>query len=127
MSNLGWYQITTSTAKKVGGPLNLGGLILGAGALLGAGLVAGCGAIKKNINKALSEKKKVAMAAAIHTVLKAGDSNEGLSFKIGDKFKILDVAGDAALIEKIGDNHNPYFVSIKFLSSISDCGVITGG
>ena len=43
-----------------------------------------------------------------------------LHFKVGDQFKVLDVDGDAGLIEIIGDNNSPYFVSLKFLSSISD-------
>ena len=37
MSNLGWYQILTSMAKKVGGPKQLVGMILGGGVLLGGG------------------------------------------------------------------------------------------
>ena len=31
MSNLGWYQVMTTAAKKVGGPRNLFLLTLGAG------------------------------------------------------------------------------------------------
>ena len=31
MSNLGWYQVMTTAAKKVGGPRNLLLLTLGAG------------------------------------------------------------------------------------------------
>lgn len=123
MGNLGWYQIMTSTAKKVGGPLKLGGLLVGVGILLGGGLVAGGSAIKKKVSNALVEKKKIAETAIIHTVLKEGISNEGLSFEVGDTFKILEVDGDAALIERIGDNNNPYFVSRRFLSSISDCDI----
>ena len=33
MSNLGWYQIMTTMAKKVGGPLKLAGLLVGGGAV----------------------------------------------------------------------------------------------
>ena len=62
VSNLGWYQIITTAAKK---------------------------------------------------------SNEGLAFSVGDQYRILELDGDAALIEKIGDKNNPYFVSAKFLNSIS--------
>ena len=40
MSNLGWYQILTTATKKVGGPKQLIGLLVGGGALLGGGAVA---------------------------------------------------------------------------------------
>ena len=47
-------------------------------------------------------------------------SNEGLEFKIGDQFRVLESDKDAILIEKIGDNNNPYFVSAELLKNISD-------
>ena len=58
--------------------------------------------------------------AQIYTVKTEGTSNEGLLFKVNDKFRVLEQDGDAVLIEKIKDEHNPYFVSAKFISSISD-------
>ena len=36
------------------------------------------------------------------------------------QFKVLERDGDAALIEIMNDENNPYFISAKFLSSISD-------
>ena len=68
----------------------------------------------------LDRKKKQEEAAIVHTVKKDGKSKEGLIFKVGDQFKVLEVDGDAALIERIGDNNNPYFVSVDFLKTISD-------
>ena len=50
----------------------------------------------------------------------AGKSNEGLQFAVGDTFRVLEIAADAVLIEKIGDPNNPYFVSSDLLHSISD-------
>jgi hypothetical protein len=82
--------------------------------------VAGGVAIKNKVAKELDEKKREAAAAVVHTVTTEGQSNEGLDFKIGDQFKVLEVDGDAELIEKLGDNNNPYFVSAEFLKSISD-------
>ena len=61
----------TTLSKRVGGPINLAGIVFGGGALFGGGAVAGAD-------------------------------------------------GNATLIEKLGDNNNPYFVSTKFLRSISD-------
>ncbi len=120
MSNLGWYQILTSMAKKVGGPKRLVGILVGGGALLGGGGVAGGYALKKKISSAQAKKKKEAEAAIIYTVNMEGKSNEGLLFKVGETFRVLETDGDAGLIEKIGDENNPYFVSLKFLSTISD-------
>lgn len=45
-------------------------------------------------------------------------SNEGLAFKIGDQFRVLEIDRDAVLIEKIVDNNNPYFVSEELLTNI---------
>lgn len=120
MSNLGWYQLMTTWAKKVGGPKQLFGLILGGGALIGGGAVAGGNAIKTKYSEAQANKRREEEAAVLYTVNADGRSNEGLSFKVGDTFRVLDSDGDAGLIEKMGDENNPYFVSLKFLSNISD-------
>lgn len=120
MSNLGGYQIMTTMAKKVGGPLRLVVMIFGGGAIVGGGAVAGGVAIKNIVAEKRNEKKRQEEAAIVHTVTSEGQSNEGLIFKTGDQFKILDVDGDAALIEKLEDSNNPYFVSVEFLKSISD-------
>ena len=120
MGNLGWYQILTTTAKKVGGPKQLIGLLIGSGAALGGAAVIVGTTIKNMVASELEKKKKTEQAAIVHTVYTEGTSNEGLNFKIGDKFKVLEIDGDAGLIEIIGDSNSPYFVSIKFLISISD-------
>ena len=119
MSNLGWYQIMTTVAKKVGGPKNLIGLVFGGGTIVGGGAVAIISAIKKKTASKLEQKDREAKAAVVHIVKIEGKSNEGLVFNVGDQYRILELDGDAALIEKIGDKNNPYFVSAKFLKSIS--------
>ena len=120
MGNLGWYQVLTSMAKKVKGPKNLVGILIGEGVLFGGIAVASSVVIKKKLDKVLAEKKHTAETAEVHTVLKTGCSNEGLSFELGDTFKVLAVDGTAALIEKNGNEQTPYYVSVKFLKSISD-------
>ncbi len=120
MGNLGWYQIMTTVAKKVGGPKNLLLLVAGGGAIIGGGAVAGTAAIKNKVTNELDKKKQIKDSAVVYTVKEEKTSNEGLLFKSGDKFKVLERDGDAALIERIGDDNNPYFVSVIFLSSISD-------
>lgn len=120
MSNLGWYQIMTTVAKKVGGPKNLFLLTIGGGALLGSSATAGVVAIINKFSDELEKKKQRVDAAVVYTVKTEKTSNEGLLFKVGDKFKVIERDGDAGLIERLGDDNNPYFVSIKFLTTISD-------
>lgn len=124
MSNLGWYQTMTTVAKKVGGPINLGKIVLGTGIVIGGTIYYGCSKIKKKIDTTLAEKKRTELNAKIYTVNKNGQSNEGLQFLMGDQFKVLEIDGDAALIEKFKDKNNPYFVSAQFLKSISDFAII---
>lgn len=124
MGNLGWYQVMTTLAKKTGGPLKLAALIFGGGALAGGGAVAGGLAIKKKVTGELEKKKREEESARVYEVTTDGKSNEGLVFVKGDKFKVLEVDGDAALIEKIGDDNNPYFVAVSFLEKISDYRVL---
>lgn len=120
MSNLGWYQTMTTASKKVGGPLNLAGIILAIGTGLGCCLTTGVNAIRKKVVKQLDEKKKQEIAATVYTVITEARSNEGVVFNVNDKFKVLEIDGKAALIEKLEDSNNPYFVSTEFLTSISD-------
>ena len=120
MSNLGWYQVMTTAAKRVGGPPQLASLLLGAGMLLGGGLVGGGIYVKKRIAIALSKKDDVREVSNIYIINKDGCTGEGVYFRRGDRFRLLEVDKDAGLIERIGENNNPYLVSVGFLSSISD-------
>ena len=113
MSNLGLYQWFTTAAKKVGGPLILLALFTGGGFLGGVGLTSGAVCL-------YSKKAKQRNSKTIYHVLTDGVSNEGLEFKINDEFKVLNRDKQAVLIEKIGDDNNPYFVAYDFLKSISD-------
>ena len=121
MSNLGGYQWLTTTAKKVGGPLNLVLIIAttGAGVYRGGEVLVKCGV--KAIRKKCIQKKSIVESDITSYVIKAhGVSNEGLIFEIDDEFRVLESDGDAILIEKIGDKNNPYFVSADFLKEISN-------
>lgn len=116
MSNLGLYQKMTTVSKKVGGPLQLGGIVLASGYLTGKGIEL---AIKKCI-KILHKKGKKSQNNKIYTIHSDGASNEGIKFTKGMKFYVLGADGDATLIEIIKDDDNPYFVSAEFLKKISD-------
>lgn len=120
MGNLGWYQVMVVAAKRVGGPLQLGALILGGGAALGAAGLKAVQTVKEGFSNVVSDKEKEAQEAPIFTVNMDGTDTKGLVFKAGEKFKVLENDGDAVLIERIGDKNNPYFVSAKFLKIISD-------
>ena len=120
MSNLGAYQMLTTIAKKVGGPINLLVIVFFGGALTTAGVSSGVKAIKKKILSVYEEKRMKEEQAKVFTVNKEGKSNEGLLFLEGENFTVLEADGDAALVNKVGDDNSPYFVSRRFLSSISD-------
>lgn len=115
MGNLGWYQKITTWSKKVGGPQNLLLLVAAGGYGLGKGIeVVGKKLIKRN------KEKKLSKNTAIYRVCKSCIDNNGVEFCVGDAFKVLETDGTAILIEKIGDDNNPYFVDKNLLSEISD-------
>lgn len=128
MSNLGTYQWATTNAKKVGGMGWFLTLIAGVSAVIGALFVQIFKPLKKAIRKVITRKKKNTIRktekerenSIIYTVINEGESNEGLKFNVGDKFTVLESDGDAVLIEKHGDDNNPYFVSAELLKTISD-------
>lgn len=101
--------------KKVGGPVKFL-LLVGA---TGAGLYkAGEVTVKKcvkTIKKHSAEDKDNCFS-----IIRNGESIEGVKFEIGDKFKVLEVDKNALLIEKIGDGNNPYFLSKVNMKRISD-------
>lgn len=120
MSNLGMYQRMTTLAKKCGGPKRLAALVLAMGFAGGVGATKGYEALKREINKKLGSKKKENELQPWYVVSSFAESNEGLLFEVGSKFRVLEQDGDAVLIEKENDDNNPYFVSERFLASISD-------
>ena len=119
MSNLGWYQVMTTAAKKVGGPRNLFLLTLGAG-----GVVYKCSevAVKKAYRtlKGLTDKTDRVELSQVYKVIADGEVGKNLMLYVGDTYRILESDGESVLIEKIGDTNNPYFVSADFLRSVSD-------
>ena len=120
MNNLGWYQVITTWSKKVGGPLNLLEIVAGVGALGGVAGTKGIEALVVSQKKKAIEKEKVAGLSKTYTIIKDGVSNEGLQFHVGEVFKVLERDRNAVLIEKLGDDNNPYFVASEFLNGISD-------
>lgn len=117
MSNLGAYQWITTMSKKVGGPEKLIALIaVGSIAIYKGSEIA----VKKLIKAVKKSKAKAKEKGPAYKVTIPGESNEGLKFKIGDKFYVLETDGDVILIEKIGDLNNPYFVDINLLNKITN-------
>ena len=121
MSNLGKYQTMTWLAKKVGGPDNLAVLTMAAGVGIWELGKSGVKKVRKVIKIHRSSSSKVLESIGkVYSVTSFGESNEGVIFTIGSQYRVLEIDGDSVLIEKIGDNNNPYFVSAEFLSSISN-------
>lgn len=125
MSNLGAYQWITSASKKVGGPINLLLLTGAAGATAGIAIYKVCEAGMKKCVKTIQSHQSTAdkdwkSRHNLHSVIKPGISNEGIEFFVGSQYRVLETDGDSVLIEKIGDDNNPYFVSAEFLQTISN-------
>lgn len=121
MSNLGDYQKMTTFAKKVKGPKNLAGIFIGVGVVIGVAVCKGGEIVAEKINEKMNKRKLTGTSDSIvYSVTADGVSDDGLEFKIGDQFRVLQTDKDAVLIEKIGDNNNPYFVSVEFLEKISN-------
>lgn len=117
MSNLGLYQTMTTVAKKVGGPKNFL-LLVG---ISGYGVFRiGEAGIKKFFKAVIQYKNNQKISSKFYVVHSTGESNEGLYFAVGDTFRVLESDGDAVLIEKKGEENNPYFVSRQLLQNISD-------
>ena len=116
MSNLGGYQKLTTLAKKVGGPKNLVLINLGVGYGLFRTLEGGVKFAHKSMKKETVTNK---IEANEYKVLRDAIDSQGLTFKVGDTIRILETANDVILIEKVGDNNNPYYVSLDFLKSIT--------
>lgn len=117
MSNLGLYQAMTTAAKKVGGPKNLIMLIAAGGYGVFRLGEAGVKGVFK-VGKRLYNERKCSVS--IYTVKKAAVDKQGLKFNIGDQFRVLESDGNAVLLELIGHDSNPLFVSGSFLQSISE-------
>lgn len=132
MSNLGGYQVITTLIKRVGGPENAmklaaaaGGLLLVAGGAAHAGIQKATPALKKKAEQLIEtwrsrEGATGELAGSVYTVTAAAESDQGVSFDVGDTFRVLERDADAVLIELIGNDDNPWVISADLLAEISD-------
>jgi hypothetical protein len=121
MSNLGGYQKIVKAAKTVGGPRNFVLLTFVVGVAVGIGVEVGTKKIVKTVKSKSNNRKGLVETENLSLdVIADGKDNNVLEFHVGDKYRILESDGDAILIEKLGDDNNPYFVSSDFLNVISD-------
>ena len=109
----------------MGGPGKLATLVIGGSMVIG-GVVVKTGefAVKKG-KSALKKRKELKKASngdidKIYIVNQYGESNEGIKFQVGDKIRIFEKDEEAILIELIGSEYNPYFVSLDLLQQILD-------
>lgn len=116
MTNLGTYQAMTTIAKKVGGPKVLAVITLVGGYVIFRPAEAGA----KKAARAI-KKRNAPCATKGQVFLATSDGDEsGLKIRAGDEFQVLECDGEAILVAVLGDPGSPYFVSSKFLRSVSD-------
>ncbi len=113
MSNLGIYQIITTVSKKIGGPGIFIALVAGSGYLVLRGVEFGTKKVVKHFQKMNQDKDNLLV------ISNNGKSNEGILFQDGDQIRVIEKDKNVLLIEKIGDTNSPYYVSEKFMESIS--------
>lgn len=116
MSNLGLYQMMTTAAKKVKGPLNLFFLTAGGGYVFGKICERGGKIVYKKL-KQVHQRNNVSKKA--YDVNGIYSSEDGLELTFGDKYVVLERDGESVLIEKLGDTNNPYVVPTTILQGIS--------
>jgi hypothetical protein len=82
-----------------------------------AGSKRGIGALKNAIKK---RNAPCGLKDKVFTVRSDGTDSQGLEFKTGTEYRVLECSADAILIELIGNEDNPYVGSDAFLATISD-------
>ncbi|GJM47965.1 hypothetical protein [Weissella soli] len=118
MGNLGWYQLMTTVAKKVGGPMQLLALVAAGGYVIIRGVEAGGKKVIKLVKKDNKEKSTSKVLPAYKFIID-GKDDKGLIFSSGDVFYVAARHDDVILIEKEKDDNNPYFVSVDWLMKVS--------
>lgn len=118
MGNLGWYQLMTTVAKKVGGPKQLLALVAAGGYVIMRGVEAGGKKVIKLVKKDNKEKSTSKVLPAYKFIID-GKDDKGLIFSSGDVFYVAARHDDVILIEKEKDDNNPYFVSVDWLMKVS--------
>ena len=125
MGNLGWSQLMTTVAKKVGGPKQLLALVAAGGYVIIRVVEAGGKKVIKLVKKVIKLVKKDNKEKYTSKVLPAykfiidGKDDKGLIFSSGDVFYVAARHDDVILIEKEKDDNNPYFVSVDWLMKVS--------
>ncbi|QHM35663.1 hypothetical protein C7M35_03084 (plasmid) [Lactiplantibacillus plantarum] len=118
MGNLGWCQLMTTVAKKVGGPKQLLALVAAGGYVIIRGVEAGGKKVIKLVKKDNKEKSTSKVLPAYKFIID-GKDDKGLIFSSGDVFYVAARHDDVILIEKEKDDNNPYFVSVDWLMKVS--------
>ncbi|MFB7894684.1 hypothetical protein ACFC1I_20945 [Microbacterium sp. NPDC056044] len=118
------YQDITKLIKTLGGPKKALTLLVGGTLAVGSLLTVGGQQSAKAITKAVKTRRArrdpCPTVGQTFSVQAAGTDEQGLEFREGDTYSVVECDDDAILIEITGNADNPYFVSGAFLSSISD-------
>ena len=106
MSNLGGYQKVVTVIKKVGGPKKAG-MLLGGAIVTAAFVSGGCG-------YAIGKKSRKLNDYNVFRFIKDAEYDDE-SFVKGEKYIVLEIDGDAAIIMKSNNLKHPFVVSYEFL------------
>ena len=121
MGNLGRYQTMTTWAKKVHGPLTLGALIAFGGYLLFRGCEAIITVTIRAIKKWKNKQGRDDLLYDEYEVSASYIDNHGLALNPGDRVRVLEkLEAGVILVEKMGDDDNPYCMAPESLADISN-------
>lgn len=127
MSNLGGYETAVKTIKRLGGPKNaigwgvVGVLLVGIALTLRPTVEKGFKKGKAWISSKRENKEVQYLAEGrVFTISSENADVEGVNLVHGDTYRVLGRDENAVIIEKLGDNNNPYVVSAEVLKEISD-------
>lgn len=121
VGNLGNYQVMTTLAKRVGGPVLLGLVTLGTGYFVGkTAEVGGKRGFSALMNAIRKRSAPCPVKNEVFVVRTDGTDDQGLEFRTGAEYRVLECSDDAILVELVGSDDNPHVVSDAFLATISD-------
>lgn len=122
--NLGGYQTATTIIKRLGGPKAAAG-VLGAvgtglffiGGLIGSALTRKIDA-KKAGEKMPADPSSPLIGRTFETVAPGTDASEK-TLSAGEKIKVMFEDGDAVMVELVGDDEAPHWLSRETFASMT--------
>jgi hypothetical protein len=121
MGNLGFYQDITRLIKVLGGPkIAVPVIVAGGYVVIRVGEASVRTVLRASKTFLASRRNAEPLEGWIYVVHTDCVEVGGLMLRVGDQFRVGEQDRDAVLIDIIGDQNGPYFVSGDFLARVSN-------